>query len=201
MISRLQQLCVQSSRTPVSLPKVFSDPIDPWRILQQRAKNTIYSDYRFKMRGTRLKTQCSTCLHAFVSVCASKFTGKIRCDVERQEASNRGILAVNVWFLWCCGKIIQQHNIDMLLPEPCPVKMSGCRAEIKDWSVGGSLDFHLLNTSCRQVPAVVIVSVLLSQHRMQSVQGAHTQTSPCPFLPTLILAQQSGVFLCLSPLE
>lgn len=199
MISRLQQLCVQSSRT-VSLPKVFSDPIDPWRILQQRAKNTIYSDYRFKMKGTRLKTQRSTCLHAFVSVCASKFTGKIRYDVERQEASNRGILAVNVWFLWCCGKIIQQHNIDVLLPELCPVKMSGCHAEIKDSSVGGSLDFHLLNTSCRQVPAVVIVSVL-SQHRMQSVQGALTQTSPCPFLPTLILAQQSGVFSRLSPLE
>lgn len=82
---------------------------------------------------------------------------------ERQEASGRGILAVNVWFLWCCGKIIQQHNIDMLLPEPCPVETSGCRAEIKDWSVGGSLDVHLLKTSCRQVPAVVMVSVLLSQ--------------------------------------
>lgn len=102
MISRHQQLCVQSSRTPVSLPKVFSDPTDPWRILQQRAKNTIYSDYTFKMRGTRLETQCSTCLRAFAAVIASKFTGKIRSDVERQEASSRGIQAVNVWFLWFC---------------------------------------------------------------------------------------------------
>lgn len=61
MISRLQQLCVQSSRTPVSLPKVLSDPADPWRILQQRAKNTVYSDDTFKMKGARLKTQRSAC--------------------------------------------------------------------------------------------------------------------------------------------
>lgn len=100
---------------------------------------------------------------------------------ERQEASGRGILAVNVWFLWCCGKIIQQHNTDMLLPEPCPVETSGCRAEIKDWSVGGSLDVHLLKTSCRQVPAVVMVSVLLSQDAV--CPGSSHTHHPVPSCP------------------
>lgn len=36
----------------------------------------------------------------------------------------------------------------MLLPEPCPVKMSGCRAEIKDRRVGGSVTYVLQAGPC-----------------------------------------------------
>lgn len=97
-------------------------------------------------------------LKVFTALAASKFAERIRSEVEWQEPSNTGFLAVNVWFLWCCRKIIQHHNIDVLLPEPCPIKMSGCHAEIKDSCVGGSLDFHVLNASCRHVPAGVTVT-------------------------------------------
>lgn len=61
MTSRLQQLCVQPSRTPVSLPKVLSNPSDPWWILHKHAKNTIYWDYTFKIKWIHLKKHARWC--------------------------------------------------------------------------------------------------------------------------------------------
>lgn len=188
MTSRLQQLCVQPSRTPVSLPKVLSNPSDPWWILHKHAKNTIYWDYTFKIKWMHLKKACTLMLegwlsgrlwNVFTALAASKFAERIRSEVEWQEPSNTGFLAVNVWFLWCCRKIIQHRNIDMLLPEPCPIKMSGCHAEIKDSCVGGSLDFHVLNASCRHVPAGVTVTSAW-KHTWCCPGSVSAQDAVCP---------------------